>query len=623
MIQSKESLPTVVPRESKTATDSAGAEVVSAAGRDLPDLVPVRMLNEFAYCARLSYFEWVQGEWADNLYTLEGSFGHRRVDKPDRANVAAAESEAEGGPQTDGEDSSQVSLHARSILLSAPQAGLIAKLDLLELDGRVATPVDYKRGQVPSVPGGAYEPERVQLCAQAIVLRENGFQCDTGVLYFIGSKRRVTVAIDDELIGRTLELLEQMRATAAAGVIPPPLVDSVKCPRCSLVGICLPDEVNWLRRHNEPPGQEFGESAIADEPQADQPPPESARVSESRGRPRKLLPARDCAVPLYVQEQGAMVGKSGDRLVIKKKKEVLAERRLMDTSQVCLYGNVMFSAQALREITMRGIPVCHFSYGGWFHSLTTGLLHRNVELRIEQFRTAADADQSLQFARQFVLGKVKNCRTLLRRHLGESEQPRLEELAEYVRRIERVDNVGSLLGLEGMSAKTYFGGFFQLLAGRPEFDISQRNRRPPRDPVNAVLSFVYSLLAKELTVILQSVGFDPMLGFLHRPRYGRPSLALDLCEEFRPLIADSVVLTVFNNAEVSRESFLERAGAVAMTAAGRRAVIAAFERRMDSLITHPMFGYRISYRRILEVQARLLARTLMREIDRYPIFTTR
>lgn len=623
MIQSKESLPTVVPRESNAATDAAGAEVVSAAGRELPDLVPVRMLNEFAYCARLSYFEWVQGEWADNLYTLEGSFGHRRVDKPDRANVAAAESAADTGPQTDGEDSSQVSLHARSILLSAPQAGLIAKLDLLELDGRVATPVDYKRGQVPSVPGGAYEPERVQLCAQAIVLRENGFQCNTGVLYFIGSKRRVTVAIDDELIGRTLELLEQMRATAAAGVIPPPLVDSVKCPRCSLVGICLPDEVNWLRRHNEPPGQEFGEPAIADEPQADQPPPESARVSESRGRPRKLLPARDCAVPLYVQEQGAMVGKSGDRLVIKKKKEVLAERRLMDTSQVCLYGNVMFSAQALREITMRGIPVCHFSYGGWFHSLTTGLLHRNVELRIEQFRTAADADQSLQFARQFVLGKVKNCRTLLRRHLGESEQPRLEELAEYVRRIERVDNVGSLLGLEGMSAKTYFGGFFQLLAGRPEFDISQRNRRPPRDPVNAVLSFVYSLLAKELTVILQSVGFDPMLGFLHRPRYGRPSLALDLCEEFRPLIADSVVLTVFNNAEVSRESFLERAGAVAMTAAGRRAVIAAFERRMDSLITHPMFGYRISYRRILEVQARLLARTLMREIDGYPIFTTR
>jgi CRISPR-associated protein Cas1 len=126
-----------------------------------------------------------------------------------------------------------------------------------------------------------------------------------------------------------------------------------------------------------------------------------------------------------------------------------------------------------------------------------------------------------------------------------------------------------------------------------------------------------------LTIVLHAAGFDPMLGFYHRPRYGRPSLALDLAEEFRPLIADSVVLTLVNNGEVSPASFIRRAGAVALTDAGRRAVLAAFERRMDTLVTHPVFDYRISYRRVLEVQARLLGRALLGEIAEYPTFCTR
>ena len=174
-----------------------------------------------------------------------------------------------------------------------------------------------------------------------------------------------------------------------------------------------------------------------------------------------------------------------------------------------------------------------------------------------------------------------------------------------------------------MAAKEYFAGFAQLLERRREFNIEGRNRRPPRDPVNALLSFVYALLVKEWTLALYAAGFDPLLGFYHRPRYGRPSLALDLAEEFRPLLADSTVLTLVNNGEVTPASFIRRAGAVALTDAGRRAVMAAFERRMDTLVTHPLFGYRISYRRILEVQARLLGRVLLGEIAEYPSFCTR
>lgn len=161
--------------------------------------------------------------------------------------------------------------------------------------------------------------------------------------------------------------------------------------------------------------------------------------------------------------------------------------------------------------------------------------------------------------------------------------------------------------------------------GRPlgTFHFECRNRRPPRDPVNALLSFAYAMLTKDMAITLLSVGFDPYLGFYHSPRYGRPSLALDLMEEFRPLIGDSVVIGAINNGEVDEVSFVHRAGAASLTEDGRRKFLEAYERRMDTLVTHPIFGYRISYRRLLEVQARLLARYITAEIKRYPAFRTR
>lgn len=487
-------------------------------------------------------------------------------------------------------------------MLSAEGEGLIAKLDLLELEGNQATPVDYKRGTMPDVPGGAYEPERVQLCAQGLILRENGYQCDEGVLYFIQSRRRVVIPFDEELVDRTRELAAGLRGLAAEAKIPPPLEDSPKCPRCSLVGICLPDEVNWLR-----------ELPVADRP----------------ARPdglRRLVPARDVALPLYVQEQGMSVSKSGEQVIVKKKRETVRKVKLKDVSQLCLFGSVHVTAPALREFVTKGIPVCHFSYGGWFFGMTSGLTHKNVELRMAQFATASDPAASLEVARRFVGGKLKNSRTMLRRHLSDDWPDRkrtLDQLNELIGKAERADSAQSLLGIEGMGAKAYFAGFSQLLKGDPEFDLQGRNRRPPKDPVNALLSFVYAMLSKELTVTVQAVGFDPMLGFYHTPRYGRPSLALDLAEEFRPLIADSTVLTLINNGEVTASSFVSQAGAVALTAAGRKAVLASFERRLNTEITHPIFGYKISYRRTLEVQARLLARTLMEELPEYPSFCTR
>jgi len=182
-----------------------------------------------------------------------------------------------------------------------------------------------------------------------------------------------------------------------------------------------------------------------------------------------------------------------------------------------------------------------------------------------------------------------------------------------------------------MAAKTYFAHFGRMLKAAPaenaeaglNFAFEHRNRRPPRDPVNAMLSLAYALFTKDWTITLASVGFDPYLGFYHQPRYGRPALALDMMEPFRPLIPDSVVLWAVNNGVVTPGDFLRRGGGVALKDDPRRKFILAYEKRMDDLVTHPVFNYRISYRRVLEVQARLLARTLTGEIPRLPAFLTR
>ncbi|MBI4618179.1 MAG: CRISPR-associated endonuclease Cas1 [Planctomycetes bacterium] len=568
------------------------------------------MLNEFAYCPRLFYLEWVHGEWEDSADTEEGRQRHRRVDEP-RGEVPAA---GEGAESAEGAGA----IHARSVHLSAPEVGIVARIDLLEGEGREVTPVDYKRGAVPDVPGGAYEPERVQLAAQALVLRENGFAVEEGILWYAASNRRVVVPIDETLVARTIELRDEARRLAATALPPPPLVDSPKCPRCSLVGICLPDEVHALGAA-APSAESAGD---------DRPPGASGDGEEQPPAIRSLFPARDDRLPLYVQEQGARVGKSGELLAVQRREAPDVKVRIRDTSQVALFGNVQVTTQAIHELCRAEIPVCYFSHGAWFYGMTTGLPHKNVDLRRRQYAVASDADASLDLARRIVRVKIQNCRTILRRNLEEPPPDLLAALEDLAHETNRVMTSDALLGVEGLAARLYFGAFPHLVhppndADSLAFDFQSRNRRPPRDPVNALLSLAYALLAKEATVTLAAVGLDPYLGFYHRPRYGRPSLALDLMEEFRPILCDSAVLSAINTGEISRTDFVVRAGACSLTPPGRKNFIQCYERRMDGLVQHPVFGYRISYRRVLEVQARLLGRWLLGEIPDYPDFRTR
>jgi CRISPR-associated protein Cas1 len=545
------------------------------------------MLNEFVYCPRLFYLEWVEGLWADNADTAAGSLAHVRSDRG-------------GGrmPEADDATEEEWSGSARSVMLDAPELGMIAKIDLVEAADGTLCPVDHKKGR-PRSDGQAWKPERLQLAAQVLILRQNGYRCDRGFLSFRETRTRVAVEVDAELEEELRRKLRELREVAARDEPPPPLVASPKCPRCSLVGICLPDETNALRL-----------------------------ARERRAKTRRLIASRPDAAPVYIQDPAARVRISGGRLEVGVDGETTVSLRLVDVSEVALVGGATMTGPALRELAAAGIPVTHFSFGGRFQAITTGFEPSNIELRVAQFRTADDQQAALALARRFVAAKIRNGRVLLRRNGGERSAEAVADLARLARRAERAPTADGLLGLEGAAARAYYRAYADLFGPRAEraglrFSFQRRTRRPPRDRPNAVLSFLYGLLVKECTIAVRRVGFDPLLGFYHRPRFGRPALALDLMEEFRPLLADSTLLTLANGGQLTTGDFTERGGAVSLTASGRRAVLGAFERRMITELMHPTFGYRVTYRRALELQARLLAGTLMCDVPEYRPLVTR
>lgn len=589
------------PRELADGRESDAQGLLPLDAPPLPPgvpLLPARMINEYVYCPRLAYLEWVQGEWADSADTVEGRQAHRRVDK-----------RSGQPPSADGADEAAAErIHVRSLELSSDALGLIARLDLAEFEGRRAVPVDYKRGKRPHVARGAYEPERVQLCAQGLLLQEHGYDATEGVLYFAASRERVPVVFDADLQATTRAAAAGLRLIASGGQIPTPLENSPKCPRCSLAAICLPDEVHYLRHAETPP-----------------------RPLAVQGTP---------ALPLYVQARGAKVAKKGEVLEISVDDAVTARARLIDVSQVVLQGGVYLTSPALHELMARQIPVTWLSHGGWFLGHTVGLGHKNIELRTAQFRASFDDRHCLQLARDLVTGKIRNQRTLLRRNwkpaAGEpTAMP--DDLAQQFKQdidaAERAHSIEQLLGIEGNAAARYFAHFRQMISLERRaapgvqdawgFDFSRRTRRPPTDAVNALLSYAYSMLARTVAVTLTAVGFDVMRGFYHQPRYGRPALALDMMEPFRPLLADSCVLMAINNGEIGFDDFVRAAGSVSLNERGRRAFISGFERRLAQEVTHPLFGYAAQYRQIIEIQSRLLARHLLGEVERWPPFVTR
>ncbi len=556
-------------------------------------LLPARMVNEFAYCPRLAYLEWVQGEWAESSDTVKGAFVHRRVDQEDRPLPPPDDLEGVTRPST------------RSVTISSTRLGLIAKIDLVESDGSSVSPVDYKAGKRPHIAASAYLPERVQLCVQGLLLEENGYRCEAGIIYYSESRERVVVPFDEELRTETRSIVGHLRLVAESGRIPPPLRDSPKCPRCSLVGICLPDEVN--------------------------------HYSRAGTRIRPISVRHDEAMPLYVQAHNARISKRAETLIVSEDDGTKTKAALPRISQVVVMGNAQVTTPCIHELFRRGIPLSWHSYGGWFLGHSVGVGHKNIELREAQYRVSFSAAECLAIAKSIVDAKIRNSRTILRRNWKGDEQERDKTLTALDRlsvRARFAPSIKILLGIEGEAASIYFAEFASLLKKRPdgdaegieslpEFQFRHRNRRPPRDPVNALLSFAYSMLTRMFTTTLSAIGFDVYRGFYHQPRYGRPALSLDLMEPFRSIVADSTVLLAVNGGQIRPDDFVSGGNGTALKPVGRKKFIAAFEQRLSQETTHPHLGYQLSMRRLIELQGRLFARHLQGEIKTYPHYLPR
>ncbi|MCS7240996.1 MAG: CRISPR-associated endonuclease Cas1, partial [Candidatus Bipolaricaulota bacterium] len=327
---------------------------------------------------------------------------------------------------------------------------------------------------------------------------------------------------------------------------------------------------------------------------------------------------------LVIQQPGSWVSLDGNQLVVRTAEGEEDRVGLESVSQLVLMGSVSITTPALHRCLDDLIPVVFLSGGGWFYGYARGLSHKNCALRVLQYEKARDPDTRSSVNATLVANKIANCRTLLRRN-GKVPTEVLDQLSRLSASARSCRDDELLLSLEGQAARLYFQHFASMLKNEAalSFAFEDRHRRPPTDPVNALLSFVYTLLLKDWTITLETVGFDPFFGFYHAPRHGKPALALDLMEPFRPVVAESVVITLLNNRELAPKDFIEREGACLIRAEARKKVVQAYLRRLMSEISHPVFGYRVTYRRLFEIHARLFARYLFGEIPNPPEFQIR
>jgi CRISPR-associated protein Cas1 len=548
------------------------------------------MLNELNYCERLFYIMHVQGFFEESPDTIEGTAQHQR-----------AEARRKKG-SISGEDMwGQAPL---SLYLGNEELDIVGKLDAIAFEDGNWVPVEAKHSSAPdrrelfhyfefSLAGNAWPNDQIQLCAQGLLLRGNGYCSDFGYLYYRGNRKRIRVDFTDDLRKATVACIMKARELQSVNIMPKPLCDSNKCFRCSMNYVCLPDETNYL----------IGASTNL----------------------RRIVTERIDGGMLYVSEHGARLGKSGECLVVNYKDGRTEEIPIKDIIHVTLMGNVQCSTQLIHNLLASGIGISYLSSHGKLIGITIPPCVKNIYLRQKQFVKFQHSEISLKLACWIVFAKISNQRTMLRRN-GVPTKKVLSEMKDLRDKALVAPNLDTLRGLEGRAGRLYMETFPGMLKEN-EIDnhklMSGRNRRPPKDPVNALLSLGYTLLVRDVMAACVGVGLDPLFGFYHRIEPGRPALVLDLMEPFRSLIVDSTVIRVLNTQEITLSDFYWGKDSCQLKNSGRNVFFSAYERRMHDKIKHPLFNYQVSYRRILDLEVRLLARFLEGELAEYHPLTTR
>ncbi len=562
-------------------------------------LWPCRGVAEYAYCPRLFYYMTVEGVFLPSADTEQGAGVHQRVDKPsamtpqvDKANRSSKQIEKLEEAESDPERPRSV----RSLALTSQRLGLTATLDLAEIDGMRATPVEYRKGrprhdslanaeptdEMMEEPRLLHAPEpwptdRMQVGLQVLLLEEAGYTVSEGYLYYAAEKLRLRLSVDDALRCDALTGLEAAKRTAE-GSRPPPLVNDPKCPKCSLQPICLPDEINQQRFTAL---TTEGAGAAADGNGKNRPTLEQLT-------PRKLWPPRDDGIHVVLQREGVRVGVRGQSVRITDKDgAVVRELPLANLESLAVVGGTQVSTQALVVFADQAVPVAFLTGAGRLTAMMDPMGPTSAAVRGAQVRVLDRPDKALELARAVTVAKIANQRTLLMWNHANLPSRVAGDLQASVEAAVKATSMDELRGHEGNAAAIYFAHFAGMvkegvkeIAAR--FDANGRQRRPPPDPINSVLSFAYSMLTNECVAALRLASLEPTIGSLHATRPGRPALALDLMEPFRPLIADSVAVSAINRGELTEGHFLDTASGCAMTDAGRKAFFSAYG---------PAYGY--------------------------------
>jgi CRISPR-associated protein Cas1 len=319
---------------------------------------------------------------------------------------------------------------------------------------------------------------------------------------------------------------------------------------------------------------------------------------------------------LYVTQPDAILNKSYEAFTVKLKQADGSWKQqtipAQTVEQVVLMGNPQVTGDALMYALELGMPVHYLSGFGKHLGSAMPTQSRNGQLRLAQYRRYEDQEKKLELVKAIVIAKIHNQATVLYRHNVKEHPLKLRKTS-----VQNQQTIDQVRGMEGLAAREYFACWSQML--KQPWTFSGRNRRPPTDPVNALLSFAYGLLRSQVSAAVHLAGLDPYIGYLHEVTRGQPAMVLDLMEEMRPLIADNVVLSVLNNRELQPQDFTESLGAYLLSDAGRKTFLQAFERKLSDEFTHPVFGYRVSYRKAIELQARLLARHLQEDVPYKPL----
>jgi CRISPR-associated protein Cas1 len=507
------------------------------------DAIPISLVVHQAFCPRRAWLE-VMGERTDTAQMATGTVEH-------------------GG--TDDSGTSRVQ-RLRGVDVRSVRLGISGRCDTLEVgvSGEL-TIVEYKATPVRRK-AEVTRSMRAQLALQGIALTEMGQRVAGHAVYFTQHRTRIDVNLTADDLAEAEALVAQVRETIQGKTAPPPLEDDPRCTRCSHAAVCLPDE-----------------RALTTVP-------------------RRIMIASPDGQVLHLATPGSRASIRQGRVEISRQGERVASVPVEHVQAVVVHGNADLTSGLIRELLWRNIVIAWCSSSGritgWAASTQSpngGPRHRQ-HVQSERGR--------LDLAREFVAGKIANQATLLRRH-GDSPAT-----AAVLRGLQRAagqaTSLNELFGIEGDAAARYFAGFSSMLAADAAATFRTRTRRPATDPVNAALNYAYGMLVSDVIRAILACGLDPHAGFLHSSERNKPALALDLCEEFRAPISDSVVLGVFNNGELSGADFSSVLGTVNLRDKGRKQLIAAYERRVAQEFRHPTFGYSVSWRRAMEIQARMV-----------------